>query len=198
MTSGVYAIWNKINGQAYIGSSVNAERRWAVHRHELRAGTHHSRPLQDSWNTHGASAFSFEILLLSPKDALMKHEQIFIDELKPSMNVHPNARSPLGVKRSAETRLKSSLRKRGAQPVHLVEYSKQCAGKPAPHVAESNRRRGGIKTGPLSPERRANISQALKGKPNLKNRGIKKPWLAERNRLRTLTCGLADPTPATR
>jgi len=53
-----------------------------------------------------------------------------------------------------------------------------------PAIAESNRRRRGIKMGPMSPERRAAISRALKGRPNLKNRGVKKPWLAERNRLR--------------
>jgi group I intron endonuclease len=184
MTCGIYTIRNTISGRIYIGSSVNIERRWRVHVHHLKAGTHHSSILQRSWDKHGEGAFAFEVWLVIDAKLLIDHEQDLIDRLKPSLNIHPKARSPLGVKRTAETRLKLSVMKRGKQPDHLVEYSKQCIGKPAPHVVESNRRRGGVKTGPHSPERRANISLAKKGVPNLKNRGVKKPWLAERNRVR--------------
>lgn len=184
MTCGIYTIRNTINGRLYIGSSVNIERRWSVHRHNLLAGTHHSRILQNSWNKHGTGAFTFNVLVVLPRGSLLEYEQTLIDHLKPSMNISPTAKSPLGVKRSAETRLKLSLSKRGVQPAHLIEHSQRCAGKPAPHVSESNRRRGGTKTGPHSPDRRANISLAKKGRPNLKNRGVKKPWLAELNRLR--------------
>ncbi len=184
MTCGIYAIRNKINGRIYIGSSVNIERRWAVHRHDLFASKHHSGILQRSWNKHGTDAFIFEVLVVLPRSSLLEFEQAFIDRLKPSMNISPTVNSSLGIKRSAETKMKLSLAKRGTQPPQLVKYSQQCVGKSAPHVSESNRRRKGTKTGPHSPERRANISAANKGKPNLKNRGIKKPWLAELNRAR--------------
>jgi group I intron endonuclease len=189
VTCGVYVIRNTVSGRLYVGSSVNIESRWAVHRHELLAGTHHSSILQRSWSKHGEIAFVFEVLLVLPRHLLIEYEQIFIDQLKPSMNIHPMASSPLGVKRSASTRLKLSLSKRGIQPTHLIEYSQQCIGKPAPHVAESNRRRKGMKVGPYTLERRANISLAKKGKPNLKNRGVKKPWLAELNRSRRKVFG---------
>lgn len=183
MTCGVYEIRNTVSARIYIGSSVSIERRWALHRHELRAGTHHSSILQRSWDKHGEGVFSFNVLIILPQHSLIEYEQELIDQLKPSMNISPTAGSPFGIRRSAETRLKMSLDKRGVQPPWFIEYSKQCVGRSAPHVSESNRRRKGIKTGPHSPERRANISLAKKGKPNLKNRGVKKPWLAERNRL---------------
>ena len=184
MTCGIDAIRNKISGRIYIGSSVNIERRWAVHRHNLYSGTHHSRILQNSWKKHGEGAFVFQVLVVLPAELLIDYEQHFIEQLKPSFNIHPNASSPLGVKRSAEMKLKLSLMKRGKLPAHFVEHVQQCTGRPAPHVSESNRRRRGTTVGPHTPERRANISQAKKGVPNLKNRGIKKPWLAELNRLR--------------
>lgn len=184
MICGVYAIKNKISGQVYIGASIYIERRWSMHRYHLKAGTHHSRFLQASWNEHGEDAFDFEVLLVVPAGDLITNEQRFIDELKPSFNIHPNAASPLGVKRTAETRRKLSELKKGIQPAHLVEYVQQCIGKPAPWVAECNRSRAGMKRSPHSPEGRANISKAKLGIPNMKNRGIKKPWLAELNRLR--------------
>lgn len=185
MMCGVYAIKNKVSGRIYIGSSADIERRWSVHRHHLNAGTHHSRILQNSWRKHGEDAFVFEVLLIVSACDLIKSEQHFIECLQPSFNIHPNARSPLGVKRSVETRRKLSEKKRGIQPAHLAEYSKQCIGKPAPHVAASNRSRAGLKRRPHSAEGRLNISKAKRGKPNLKNRGVKKPWLAELNRLRS-------------
>jgi group I intron endonuclease len=157
MTSGIYTIKNTLNGRVYVGSSVDIERRWLLHRYHLRAGIHHSRILQRSWNKHGEDAFAFEVLLVVPETDLIEHEQAFIDRLKPGFNIHPNARSPLGVKRSAETKAKIAQAKNG---------------KPNPAIADSNRRRKGEKK-PHSPEHNAAISQAKRGIPNLKNRGVK-------------------------
>jgi DNA-binding Xre family transcriptional regulator len=62
MTMGVYAIYNAISGQTYIGSSKNAENRWTTHRHALKMGRHRNSVLQADWNRDGASAFHFTIL----------------------------------------------------------------------------------------------------------------------------------------
>ena len=99
------------------------------------------------------------------------------------------AASKFGTKLSAETRAKMSAARKGrpAPPrtaEHCANISAAKTGKTAPHVSESNRRRKGIKIGSPSPEHRENISRAKTGIPNLKNRGVKKPWLAELNRAR--------------
>jgi hypothetical protein len=50
-----------------------------------------------------------------------------------------------------------------------------------PWVAEMNKTRAGIKTGPLSDEHKKKVGDG--------NRGKKKPWMAERNRERARTVG---------
>ncbi len=113
MTSGIYTIRNKINGKIYIGSSVVIERRWTKHKHDLEHGKHHSGHLQNSWDKHGSAAFLFDIVeIVIDTKQLVKREQVWIDNLKPEFNIHPNARSPIGVKRTEETKEKLRAIKR--------------------------------------------------------------------------------------
>jgi group I intron endonuclease len=110
--SGIYQIAHS-SGKAYIGSSVNFDGRWKLHRKRLRKGTHHSTYLQRSWNRYGESEFKFQpIIICAGKDLLM-YEQRFLDALAPVYNVCKVAGNSLGVKRSAETRAKNAARARG-------------------------------------------------------------------------------------
>lgn len=70
----VYAIRNTVNNRAYIGSTTNYKSRWHTHRSALRRGVHHSFILQKAWNKYGESAFSFEMLVVCPKDQRLEYE----------------------------------------------------------------------------------------------------------------------------
>ena len=63
----VYAIQNRKNGNAYIGSTTNYKSRWHSHRSALRRGVHHSFILQQAWDKHGEDAFEFKLLVVCSK-----------------------------------------------------------------------------------------------------------------------------------
>lgn len=83
ISSGIYKITNTVNGKFYIGSAVKLNRRWNVHKSQLRNGKHHSILLQRSWNKYGEDSFAFEVLEAVPPDKLMEVEQKYIDCLQP-------------------------------------------------------------------------------------------------------------------
>lgn len=70
----VYAIRNTVNNRAYIGSTTNYKSRWHTHRSTLRRGVHHSFILQKAWDKYGEAAFSFEMLIVCPKDQRIEYE----------------------------------------------------------------------------------------------------------------------------
>jgi group I intron endonuclease len=70
----VYAIRNTVNNRAYIGSTSNYKSRWHTHRSTLRRGVHHSFILQKAWNKYGEAAFSFDLLVVCPKDQRIEYE----------------------------------------------------------------------------------------------------------------------------
>ena len=111
MITGIYQIRNLINDKIYIGSAVNIRQRWYVHITRLRYNKHHSPHLQSAWNKYGEENFEFSILEeCEPiKETLLEREQYYLDILHPEYNISPTAGSPLGTKRSEETRLKMSI-----------------------------------------------------------------------------------------
>lgn len=84
--SGVYKITNLVNGKFYIGSSVNINKRWIIHRSTLRRGLGNSGKLQNSWNKYGEENFLFEVLVTCPIEYTFKLEQWFLTNLKPNYN----------------------------------------------------------------------------------------------------------------
>lgn len=91
----IYQIMNILNGHSYIGSSIAPNRRFKEHRFDLRHNKHHSDYLQNAWNKYGETNFRFQIIEVLPleasNEALKNREQWFIDTLKPSYNMSPNA-----------------------------------------------------------------------------------------------------------
>lgn len=111
MTRGIYSIRCALNGCVYIGSSINIERRWKIHRWDLGVGHHRNSRLQRAWNKYGPDAFSFTILeVVGSIDALLEAEQRWIDRVpkRVRFNLCPPGctPSPLGIKRSEETKEK--------------------------------------------------------------------------------------------
>jgi group I intron endonuclease len=96
VSSGVYEIVNTVDGKRYVGSASDIKGRWAVHRHGLSRGKHHSRYLQAAWNKHGGDQFVFRALLFCDKPNLLLYEQAAMDALSPEYNLAKFASSCLG------------------------------------------------------------------------------------------------------
>ena len=82
MNCGVYQIENLINGKLYIGSSNQIERRFYLHKWDLRRGKHHSITLQRAWDKYGESAFNFSVIIYCAPDVRQSYEQIYLDRLE--------------------------------------------------------------------------------------------------------------------
>lgn len=166
MASGVYLIENTINGRKYVGSAINIRSRWQGHRRSLERGRHHSKFMQRCWNKHGADAFSFKVLVECCVENLTSVEQDFIDDLAPEYNSAPFAGSQLGYRHSAESRRKMSENSARIPAFKGHRHSDESKAQ----ISKSRMGKGG---GPRTPERRANISAALKGKPCPPDRRLK-------------------------
>jgi hypothetical protein len=112
--AGVYEIKNMLTLDSYIGSTVNLYKRSSTHKSKLVNNIHPSQKLQCNFNEHGIENFRF-IVLESVNDniLLVNREQFWIDSIKPTLNVHKNAGSPIGTKASQETKNKMSIKSKG-------------------------------------------------------------------------------------
>lgn len=121
--SGIYEIWNRVNGKRYVGSAVNFAQRWREHRSGLCRGKHHSSHLQAAWNKHGEVAFEFRVLMECAPDDLLREEQAEFDRRRPEYNICPTAGSTLGRAHSDETKRKIAARHIGTKrPPRSAEY----------------------------------------------------------------------------
>lgn len=77
--SGVYQIYNTVNGKRYIGSSIHIEQRFKEHLRNLRANKHVNAHLQSAWNKYGEHSFILEEVELCEPDQCLKVEQEYID-----------------------------------------------------------------------------------------------------------------------
>lgn len=168
MASGVYVI--ECGKRQYVGSAKDIRARWSMHRHELRKGIHHSRFLQRAWDKYGEAAFAFRILEECESEQCVEREQYWIDALAPVFNMHRLARSPLGVKRSAETRAKlSAIASKRTPPMANKHHSEETRAKMRGRiVSEATREKQRNRI--VSEETRAKLRAARLGQP--------RPWAA--------------------
>ena len=117
--SGIYAIKNKVNGKAYVGSAVDLKRRRIDHTKRLKAGHHENNKLQRAWLKYGEEAFDFTVIeALEDLSKLIEREQAWIDKMKAAgrnsgYNIRPIAGSSLGVRPSIKSRKKMSESSKG-------------------------------------------------------------------------------------
>lgn len=163
MASGVYVI--ECGDRQYVGSAKDIRMRWSMHRHELHKGIHHSRFLQRAWDKYEEEAFTFRILEECTPERCVEREQYWIDTLAPTFNMHPLARSPLGVKRSAETRAKlSAITSMRTPPMANKRHSEETREKMRGRVV-SEVTREKLRNRIVSDETRAKMRAARLGKP---------------------------------
>jgi group I intron endonuclease len=166
--AGIYRISNRENGKFYVGSAVNLEKRFYLHRNQLDLGKHRNSHLQRAWDKHGADAFDFTVLqYVEDKTQLVAIEQNWIDTLRATelgYNICKVANSRLGVKASDETKARMSAAMAGK--THTEETRKKMsaakAGVPKPpRSAEHREKLGAVHRGKIvSEETRAKLRAA--------------------------------------
>jgi group I intron endonuclease len=99
---GVYMFFNLINGNYYIGSSINLTRRFRIH---LNSVDSVKLPLPLAINKYGPNNFVFLILQYCERneDICLGLEQHYLDLYKPKYNILKIAGSSQGFKHSPET-----------------------------------------------------------------------------------------------
>ena len=109
--SGIYTIRNIINGNEYVGSSVDVPKRWLQHKSGLRNQIHRNSRLQRSWNKHGEENFEFLLLEECDIEKLIEREELHISIRKSEYNLTIFAEGRQVM--SEETRQKISLKNKG-------------------------------------------------------------------------------------
>ncbi len=160
----VYVIRDQETGKVYVGSTVTFSQRRACHLRQLRAGKHHSVPLQRAFSKRGEDAFCFDILEANVHTSfLVEREQYWLDRLHAAdpafgYNVSPTAGSPLGVRHSAATRAKDAARMREQ---HRLRPFSEDARRRILLAKIGNKHAAGRQ---VTAETRAKISRANKGR----------------------------------
>lgn len=114
MNSGIYKIRNILNGDFYLGSTQNFDKRKFQHFNLLKRNKHHSIHLQRAVNKYGISNFVFEIIEKCPQTDLLVIEQKLLTKLNPKYNIGLYAISGMkGRKHSLESRKKLSESHKG-------------------------------------------------------------------------------------
>jgi group I intron endonuclease len=115
--SGVYMFTNKINSKRYIGSAkyLNIPINRYFNKSYLENKRNKKYLIIKALNKYGINNFVIFILEYTDnsKLELLSREQYWINKLSPEYNVLKIARNSLGFKHSIETKLKSSLLKKG-------------------------------------------------------------------------------------
>ena len=76
---GIYKITNLTNNKVYIGQTKEKfQRRFWMHRWELRNNIHDNRHLQSAWNKYGEENFSFEVVEICKEEDIDEKEKNFI------------------------------------------------------------------------------------------------------------------------
>jgi group I intron endonuclease len=167
----IYEIRNAVNGKVYIGSAMNATRRFVEHRRDLNRGKHGNRKLQHAWAKYGRDCFAFSVIEeVSDPSNLIRREQFWLDfkeAVSTGYNIAPTAGSLFGMKHSAETRKLMSAAHVGRRnsPEHVENTRAALTGRVMTDEQKQKMRDAklGKKRGPHSAETKAKMSLASKG-----------------------------------
>lgn len=95
--TGIYSWINNLNGNTYVGSSINLTVRFYTY-YSIRCLAKSNRPIERALLKYGYFRFSLEILEYCCPDNLLKREQYYLDTIKPEYNIVERAGSSLGYK----------------------------------------------------------------------------------------------------
>jgi group I intron endonuclease len=197
LKSGIYKITCIITGKVYIGSSINIEKRWLYHKEDLRKDRHRNQILQRAWEKYGSENFKFEVVEYIPEEALIEKEQYYIDlykaaDKKYGYNICPAAGTTRGVKRPNANWgrvLSDETKQKIANSLSGFKHSPEAK-------ANMSAARKGKKRAPMSEEQKQRLSEAKRGThPNISPE--KRRELSERMKGNKFSVGLS-PSEETR
>jgi predicted GIY-YIG superfamily endonuclease len=131
MTIGLYAIVNKHNGRAYIGSSTNVDLRMRHHKCYINTGLFlHYQGYAEDAKTYGVDGFDFKVIcetdsIEEAKELETAFLQMWLSDL---YNKAPSANGATGIKRDKNIYVKAA-EKRLADPSYRGKLSAACKGK---------------------------------------------------------------------
>ena len=96
---------NKVNGNMYVGSSVDLRERLYVYYSLLKLNKS-NRTIDRALLKYGYSKFSFEILEYCTRENVLEREQYYMDLIKPVYNIVEKAGSTLGYRHTEATKEK--------------------------------------------------------------------------------------------
>lgn len=166
--SGIYRILNKINGNCYIGSSLNVEKRYKHHLSTLRHNSSRCSILQKAFNKYGEDNFEFQVILCCKPEYRLYYEQQLIRELNSQYNVFTNVSdSPLRQFTFTEqSKLKMSIAHKGKNYQNSINTTYHWQIKVEFFSKESKDKiRKAKQNTTLSQETIKKMSEAKKGKP---------------------------------
>ncbi len=110
-TGGIYFWINKVNGNYYVGSTINFYSRIMSYFYLTKAHGIIRRALQK----YGFESFSLVLIFVpdASKDLVLYLEQYILDKGKPAYNIQPNASSSLGRVLSEESKAKLAAYRKG-------------------------------------------------------------------------------------
>jgi group I intron endonuclease len=159
---GVYAIVNEVNGNRYIGSSIDIGRRWVEHAVALENKRHHSQHLQRAYSKYGKDAFKFVLIeTVDSADQLRQAEDWFLKTVKPEYNMTTGAVGVMGYRHTEEAKARMSASRSGEHH--------RCFGMKRSEIfgVDSSELQRGVK---FTPERCKALSDIKRGKSQIKHR----------------------------
>lgn len=166
ITTGIYKIQSLIHtDRCYVGSSVDIKNRWIIHLSKLKNNKHDSPILQAHYNKYGKNDLHFSIIEsfdFISKEHLLSREQHYLDTSTHYFNCLSTAGSPLGTKRSDETKEKMRGRKCSDEAKEKMRKAK--LGKTSPMLGKhhSEEVKEKMKNRNYSEEVKQNMSQGRK------------------------------------
>lgn len=113
---GIYKIENIVNGNCYIGQSININKRKIRHFTDLKNNKSQNNHLQNAFNKYGRDNFIFSILLYCEEFELTRYESLldnFYKNINCSYNIRESVDSNKGLVRSEEFKKNISEKNKG-------------------------------------------------------------------------------------
>ena len=131
MTIGLYAVVNKINGKAYIGSSKHVELRLRHHKCYINRGLFlHYQGYSEDAKQYGVDAFDFKVICATDtvEEARELETELLSLWIGDLYNKAPNANGASGVRRNRQVYVQGAA-KRLEDPAYRQKLSDACKGK---------------------------------------------------------------------